>query len=99
MTSRHTRSAYNVPMKFLTASVRWSSTILLGILLAASSASAQLTEVGDGGLGPVKAEHLTAELVPLAPQIASGGQLQIGLSLTLEEHWHVYWINAGGAGY
>jgi len=99
MTSRHSRSAYNVSMKFLTASVRWSSTILLGILFTAHSAFAQITEVGDGGPGPVKAEHLTAELVTLAPQIAAGGQLQVGLSLTLEEHWHVYWINAGGAGY
>jgi len=82
-------------MKFSTASVRWSSLIFLGISLAAP---AQITEVGDGGPGPVKAEHLTAELVTLAPQIAAGGQLQIGLSLTLEEHWHVYWINAGDAG-
>jgi thiol:disulfide interchange protein len=66
----------------------------LGVL----GASAQMTEVGDGGPGPVKGTHLTAELVTLAPQIASGGQLQIGLSLTLEEHWHVYWINAGDVG-
>src|ERR1700712_2398178 len=73
----------------------------LGILAGALSApqvSAQIVEVGDGGPGPVKAPHLTAELVTLAPQIAAGGQLQIGLSLTLEEHWHVYWTNAGDSG-
>ena len=100
MTSRHARSAYNVWMKFSTTIVRWSSIVFLGIALAAPTSSpAQMKEVGDGGPGPVKAEHLTAELVTLAPQIASGGQLQLGLSLTLEEHWHVYWINAGGAGY
>jgi thiol:disulfide interchange protein len=68
------------------------------LALAALTASAQSTEVGDGGPGPIKATHLTAELVTLAPQIATGGQLQIGLSLTLEEHWHVYWINAGDVG-
>src|SRR5882757_3356148 len=27
-----------------------------------------------------------------------GRTLQVGLVLTLEEHWHVYWINAGDSG-
>jgi thiol:disulfide interchange protein DsbD len=63
-----------------------------------SSARAQIKEVGDGGPGPVKAEHLTAELTTLSPKIAIGGTLQAGLVLTIEEHWHVYWVNAGDAG-
>jgi thiol:disulfide interchange protein DsbD len=62
------------------------------------AANAQLQVVGDGGPGPVKAQHLTAELVSLAPSLAPGGTLQVGLVLTLEEHWHVYWINAGDSG-
>ncbi len=74
----------------------------LGFLFALVSllapACAQLTEVGDGGPGPVKAQHLTAELVALAPGIAPGGTQQIGLVITLEEHWHVYWVNAGDSG-
>src|SRR6201985_2389332 len=61
-------------------------------------ANAQLQVVGDGGPGPVKAQHLTAELASLSPSIAPGGTLQAGLILTLEEHWHVYWINAGDSG-
>src|SRR6267154_710787 len=74
------------------------------LLLVASTfyfhppANAQLQVVGDGGPGPVKAQHLTAELVSLSPSIAPGGTLQVGLVLTLEEHWHVYWINAGDSG-
>src|SRR3984885_10115554 len=73
------------------------------LLLACASlflapARAQLQVVGDGGPGPVKAQHLTAELVSLSPNIAPGGTLQVGLVLTLEEHWHVYWINAGDSG-
>jgi thiol:disulfide interchange protein len=73
------------------------------LLLACASfflapARAQLQVIGDGGPGPVKAQHLTAELVSLAPDIAPGGTLQVGLVLTLEEHWHVYWINAGDSG-
>src|ERR1700679_3063887 len=63
-----------------------------------SSAHAQIPEVGNGGPGPVKAEHLTAELTTLSPQIAIGGTLQAGLVLTIEEHWHVYWINGGDSG-
>ena len=65
---------------------------------AGSQARAQIVEVGNGGPGPVKAEHLTAELTTLSPQIAAGGTLQAGLVLTIEEHWHVYWINAGDSG-
>src|ERR1700735_1347334 len=76
------------------------STLLLltCAILLPSSASAQLQSVGDGGPGPVKAPHLTAELVSLSPSIAPGGTLQLGLVLTLEEHWHVYWLNAGDSG-
>ena len=59
-------------------------------LLLHPSANAQLQVVGDGGPGPVKAQHLTAELASLSPTIAPGGTLQAGLVLTLEEHWHVY---------
>jgi thiol:disulfide interchange protein len=72
--------------------------LLLCASLFQPVANAQLQAVGDGGPGPVKAQHLTAELVSLAPNIAPGGTLQVGLVLTLEEHWHVYWINAGDSG-
>jgi len=72
---------------------------LLGLVAAAGvGAQAQIVEVGNGGPGPVKAEHLTAELTTLGPQIAVGGTLQAGLVLTIEEHWHVYWVNAGDSG-
>ncbi|MBB5339232.1 protein-disulfide reductase DsbD family protein [Tunturiibacter gelidoferens] len=67
-------------------------------LLLQTPAHAQLQVVGDGGPGPVKAQHLTAELVSLSPSIAPGGTVQVGLVLTLEQHWHVYWINAGDSG-
>jgi thiol:disulfide interchange protein len=73
--------------------------LLACVFLCQPFANAQLQAVGDGGPGPVKAEHLTAELVSLAPTIAPGSTVQAGLVITLEEHWHVYWINAGDAGY
>jgi thiol:disulfide interchange protein len=77
---------------------RFSTLLLLACALLLRPANAQLPVVGDGGPGPVKAQHLTAELVSLGPAIVPGGTLQVGLVITLEEHWHVYWINAGDSG-
>ncbi|MGH9598005.1 MAG: protein-disulfide reductase DsbD family protein, partial [Edaphobacter sp.] len=74
------------------------SLLLIACAIFHPSANAQLPIVGDGGPGPVKALHLTAELVSVAPAIAPGGTLQVGLVLTMEDHWHVYWINAGDSG-
>src|SRR5690242_11830546 len=59
---------------------------------------AQIAVVGDGGPGPVKAQHLTAQMTSLGPAIAPGGKQIVGLVLTLEDGWHVYWINAGDSG-
>jgi thiol:disulfide interchange protein DsbD len=74
--------------------------LLLPILCSTATckARAQIAPVGDGTPGPVKAQHLTAELVELGPAIAPGGAQMVGLVLTIEEHWHVYWINAGDSG-
>jgi thiol:disulfide interchange protein/DsbC/DsbD-like thiol-disulfide interchange protein len=71
---------------------------LLTLALGIASARAQFTEVGDGTPGPVKAPHLTVELTTLSPQIAVGGTVQAGLVMSIEDHWHVYWINAGDSG-
>lgn len=76
----------------------WLAALALAAMMVGSGAQAQIVEVGNGGPGPVKAEHLTAELTTLSPEIAAGGTVQAGLVLTIEEHWHVYWINAGDAG-
>jgi thiol:disulfide interchange protein DsbD len=65
---------------------------------AAANARAQIAAVGDGGPGPVMAQHLTAELIALGPAIAPGGTQQAGLVLTLDKGWHVYWINPGDSG-
>ena len=74
--------------------------LLLAILGVATGANAraQIAVVGDGGPGPVKAQHLTAELVALGPAIAPGGTQQVGLVLTLDKGWHVYWTNPGDSG-
>jgi thiol:disulfide interchange protein len=79
---------------------RWlaAAGLAAAAVLFTPASRAQIKEVGDGGPGPVKAEHLTAELTSLSPRIAVGGTLQAGLVLTIEEHWHVYWFNAGDSG-
>jgi len=74
------------------------SLLLSAALLLSTAAAAQVKEIGDGGPGPVKGEHLTVELTSLSPQIAAGGTVEAGLVFTIEEHWHVYWINAGDSG-
>ena len=71
---------------------------LLLFTLSSGRACAQLKPVGNGGPGPVKADHLTVELVSARPEIAQGGDLTVGLVFSLEEGWHVYWINAGDSG-
>ncbi len=68
------------------------------LLLVAARSGAQMQAVGDGGPGPVKAQHLTAELTSVGPAIAPGGRLEVGLVLTLEAGWHVFWNNAGDSG-
>ena len=77
---------------------KYFSIMLVAVCAIAVSAQAQMTTVGDGGPGPVKAQHLTAELVTLGQTIAPGSTLQAGLVLTMEQHWHVYWLNPGDAG-
>ena len=72
--------------------------LLMCVLAGAPWAGGQVAPIGDGGPGPVKAQHLTAELVSLGSAIAPGGTQEVGLVLTMDEHWHVYWINAGDSG-
>ncbi len=71
---------------------------MLLLLLACVRGNAQLTEVGDGGPGPFKAQHMTVELTSVSPSVAPGGKVTAGLVVTLEGHWHVYWVNAGDSG-
>ena len=76
--------------------------IVLALLLLSSlagSARAQRAAVGNGGPGPLKADHLTVELVSAGPEIAAGGTQTLGFVFTLEDKWHIYWKNAGFAGF
>jgi thiol:disulfide interchange protein DsbD len=57
------------------------------------------TVVGNGGPGPAKAQHLTVEMISAGPQIAAGGTQTVAFVFSMEEGWHVYWKNAGFAGF
>ena len=73
--------------------------LLLAVLLALSPfGRAQIRESGTGTPGPVKAQHLTAELISDSGTIAPGGSSRVALALTLEPGWHVYWVYAGDSG-
>jgi thiol:disulfide interchange protein len=48
--------------------------------------------------GPVRAQHLTVELLPLNGSIQPGSTELVGLHFTLDKGWHVYWVNAGDSG-
>jgi thiol:disulfide interchange protein len=48
--------------------------------------------------GPVRAQHLTVELLPLESSIQPGGSTTVGLHFNLDKGWHVYWVNAGDSG-
>ncbi|ADV82246.1 protein-disulfide reductase DsbD family protein [Terriglobus saanensis] len=81
--------------------MRFFRPIVASVLFAlgvGAQAGSQITAVGNGGPGPFKADHLTVELIASQHEIAQGGEVTLGLVFTLEEHWHVYWKNAGDSG-
>ncbi|MHB1935653.1 MAG: protein-disulfide reductase DsbD family protein [Acidobacteriaceae bacterium] len=47
---------------------------------------------------PVRASHLTVELVTETNSIAPNHDFLAGLHFVLDPGWHIYWINAGDAG-
>src|SRR5580698_5643634 len=63
--------------------------LCIGVTVAAAAAPVQ---------GPVRAQHLTVELLPLNGSIQPGATELVGLHFTLDKGWHVYWVNAGDSG-
>ena len=53
---------------------------------------------GRGFAAPVRASHLTVELVTENTSIAPNHDFLAGLHFVLDPGWHIYWINAGDAG-
>ena len=82
-------------MKALRHYLRFIAVVLLTL---AVPAIAQLREVGTGAPGPVKAPHITAELISDSGTISPGSASHVALSLTMESGWHVYWQYAGDSG-
>jgi thiol:disulfide interchange protein DsbD len=71
---------------------------LTALLVLSRFGHAQIRESGTGAPGPVRAQHLTAELISDSGTIAPGGRSRVALALTLEPGWHVYWVYAGDSG-
>ncbi len=53
---------------------------------------------GRGFAAPVRALHLTVELVTETTSISPNHDFLAGLHFVLDPGWHIYWINAGDAG-
>src|SRR5579871_6831109 len=47
---------------------------------------------------PVRAQHLTAELVADHAAIAPGGTVEVALRQSIDPGWHTYWRNPGDSG-
>jgi thiol:disulfide interchange protein/DsbC/DsbD-like thiol-disulfide interchange protein len=69
-----------------------------GLAIVSAANAADLPPKPVPVVGPVRAQHLTVELLPLHDSIQPGGSDLIGLHFTLDKGWHVYWINAGDSG-
>jgi thiol:disulfide interchange protein DsbD len=67
-------------------------------IAAAAGADVPAKPLGVPVAGPVRALHLTVELLPLEGSIQPGGSAAIGLHFKLDKGWHVYWVNAGDSG-
>lgn len=77
----------------------WLVCLFLLLGMCSRVVSAQKESISNGGPGPVKGQHLTVEMMSAGPEIAAGGTQTIGLVFTLEDKWHIYWKNAGFAGF
>ena len=47
---------------------------------------------------PVSAKHARVDLLSQPSAVASGKYLDLGVHFTLEQGWHIYWINPGDSG-
>lgn len=65
---------------------------LLAAVLALASLSAP------AAAAPVKALHLTADLVAETTSAAPGSTIWVALTQTIDKGWHTYWRNPGDAG-
>ncbi|HZZ34937.1 MAG TPA: thioredoxin family protein [Caulobacteraceae bacterium] len=57
-----------------------------------------LAFAGAGRAAPVRAQHLSAELVAETTGAAPGSTVWVALSQDIDKGWHTYWRNPGDAG-
>ena len=72
-----------------TAALRDVAGLFAGLALALASAAPA---------APVKAAHLSAELIADRVAIAPGGHVRMALRQVMEPGWHTYWRNPGDSG-
>src|ERR1700761_7899306 len=75
-----------------------SFTRILCAGLTLSALAATPTPAAGPQAGPVKALHLTVELISPQDSLQPGTTSEAGLYFKLDPGWHVYWSNAGDSG-
>lgn len=68
---------------------RYTLSFALSLLLCASASA---------HAAPVKAQHLSVDLISDSSSIAPNTDFHLGLHFILDSGWHVYWQNAGDSG-
>ena len=61
-------------------------------------AAAALSLAPGASAGPVKTEHVEAELVAAKTALVPGEPITVALRLAMEKGWHTYWRNPGDSG-
>lgn len=69
----------------------WIGLILLALLLTQGVRA-------NAGSGPIRADHLTVQLVADRTAVAPGETLGVALRFEHDPHWHTYWRNPGDSG-
>ncbi len=70
--------------------------VFLSIFVLSFWAATPLAQSAESA--PVKSGRAVAQLVSSYDVVKPGQDIEIGLYLRLEPHWHTYWRNAGGPG-
>ncbi|MGF1679347.1 MAG: protein-disulfide reductase DsbD family protein [Candidatus Methylacidiphilales bacterium] len=71
--------------------------LLLFLLFASALHHAGLTQEASASK-PVRADHVTAQLISRVDAVSPGSPFQVALRFEIDPHWHTYYLNPGDSG-
>jgi thiol:disulfide interchange protein/DsbC/DsbD-like thiol-disulfide interchange protein len=72
--------------------------VVAGLIAGVVLGLGGLAPLGSAQAEPVKAAHLTAELIADHASITPGGHIHLAIRQVMEPGWHTYWRNPGDSG-